>query len=1101
MTAAYPLGLPTVLRSKRRRSPAAFGMHGARRGTGYVTALGTVPPQFWDVTFRFTQTEAAAFMGWFTGTINRGADEFTMPLLTEFGTLTHTLRFLPDSLLPVQEEGEVWVYTATLMSRVQVVPEGAPDSSGLTTAYPLGLPTILRATKRRRQGATFGLSDPETGYAYAEQSGPDVPVVWDIALRMTRDQAALLQVWFIDVLERGVKTFTMPIKTEVGLVEHDCQFMPAGLLQTSEDGEVVTYTATIAARNLKLSIFSMALADLRRNLRPMSSTPQTPRWEPDTDGNQWFVRPLATMATSEATGDRFTALDTAAADYDAGDSGTWTTFFNHPLSADRDTNPIDPESVAAIGYPNKTWTGTATPMETEVKLDTTTSPGERLYYIRSSRGPGFIDPVDSQFKGTATVTWRYADLSVLDGSTYAKAWPGLDAIPDGVIQPGDTLWVCGTHEGQTLPVSFTGAAGAYVKIRTDYPTDPGRINKARVINRTWTASGDEYHTDYADISEAMMFEDGQRLIGINSRSRCRTQVQHSSINYASDTFVFNNIRRIQTGDPIDIPSDFQWEETLPLELEGATRYYAIVTACTGWVGGVPGTWQYYSVATWQYTVKLAASYADAIAGTAIDLTALRSGTPPQAFFLIYVTQDDYPFYDPQPGALEAGQYAVDIAAGRLHYRPTTGTPDDHELRLAAETYAEAGACIYGSGVSYIKILGGGEWGGLFANAALNPAPAPVGRIGLSHMNAIEFQGGQHIVIDGLHIEGTRSSVAFVGTAFGTTRNCRIAHCAHHGSGGEDLAGTQEPDQLQERNWFSDIGQGHDFGDAQALVTNPSCHRTVFRRNFGERIGRNNKVSNPATVVYDSSTDVVTYLNWMDNCHGKMVEMDGGNGEPGIQAGYVVANICTRQGQGLDPAENLVQREGFININLNGPTDKGVAGIQVFGNLVAFAKVGDRAPDTLDDCGMIYQRTNNNDGTYDGSTPSANEIEVCTRNVFMFIDGPVFAQQKNTNASAAPWPTLNSDGNVYISTPEFAIKTSSGTPIDAWSDLEVQGVSSGYWEADTGNDGASRVMRFSSISGRGSPTVAELEILRLYAEFDTYDVPTQALIGNFPTALG
>lgn len=263
MPEAYPLHFRTIIRSaKRRRSPAAFSMAMPRRGTGYVTAKGTEPPQLFDVVFRFYRYEATAFWLWFHTRINRGADEFTIDILTEFGLIEHTARFLPGGLLPVSETGEVVEYSATLLVRAQVVPVDAPDSSGLTTTYPLTLPTILRATKRRRQAATFAMQGEEDGYAYAEEIGPDVPAIWDIALRMTRDDAALLQVWFIDVLERGVKPFTMPILTEFGTVDHVCQFLPDGLLSLEEQGEILTYTASITARALQIPQGYIDAADM-----------------------------------------------------------------------------------------------------------------------------------------------------------------------------------------------------------------------------------------------------------------------------------------------------------------------------------------------------------------------------------------------------------------------------------------------------------------------------------------------------------------------------------------------------------------------------------------------------------------------------------------------------------------------------------------------------------------------------------------------------------------------------------------------------------------------------------------------------------------------
>ena len=122
-TAAYPLTLRTVLRaSKSRTQPASFRMPMPRRGSGYAQRLGTLPPVLWSVTFRFTRDEAALFQVWFVSILERGSLPFTMPLRTEFGSLTHELQFLPDSLLDAREEGELWSYRASMSARAQILP-------------------------------------------------------------------------------------------------------------------------------------------------------------------------------------------------------------------------------------------------------------------------------------------------------------------------------------------------------------------------------------------------------------------------------------------------------------------------------------------------------------------------------------------------------------------------------------------------------------------------------------------------------------------------------------------------------------------------------------------------------------------------------------------------------------------------------------------------------------------------------------------------------------------------------------------------------------------------------------------------------------------
>jgi hypothetical protein len=125
MATPWPTGLrPLLVDGKVRTQPAAFRMDHPRRGLGYAVKIGTDTPVFWEVRLRFTQAEAVTFWTWFRDTIHYGEDEFTLPIKTEFGTVNTDVRFLPETLLPVREIGEVWEYTATIMARS--MPEADP---------------------------------------------------------------------------------------------------------------------------------------------------------------------------------------------------------------------------------------------------------------------------------------------------------------------------------------------------------------------------------------------------------------------------------------------------------------------------------------------------------------------------------------------------------------------------------------------------------------------------------------------------------------------------------------------------------------------------------------------------------------------------------------------------------------------------------------------------------------------------------------------------------------------------------------------------------------------------------------------------------------
>jgi hypothetical protein len=136
-TPAYPLHIRSILRTgKSRTQAAAFRVSEPKRGFAYAQATGTDVPVFWDVKFRFSEAEAIVFQLWFVKTINRGILEFTMPIRTEFGLITHTCRFLPDSLLPCNEDGPIFEYGATIMARAQIIPDAYDDAADLIVTLP-----------------------------------------------------------------------------------------------------------------------------------------------------------------------------------------------------------------------------------------------------------------------------------------------------------------------------------------------------------------------------------------------------------------------------------------------------------------------------------------------------------------------------------------------------------------------------------------------------------------------------------------------------------------------------------------------------------------------------------------------------------------------------------------------------------------------------------------------------------------------------------------------------------------------------------------------------------------------------------------------------
>lgn len=128
--------------------------------------------------------------------------------------------------------------------------------------YPLGLGTIVVSAKSRSQNAKFGMVNPKRGPGYKQLTGSDVPVFWTAQFKFTKSEAKRFWLWFShkDYLNGGVNDFILPIGTEFGLVDHVCSFLPDSLMDTSQDGAVFTYSATITARKLIIPQESLDMA-------------------------------------------------------------------------------------------------------------------------------------------------------------------------------------------------------------------------------------------------------------------------------------------------------------------------------------------------------------------------------------------------------------------------------------------------------------------------------------------------------------------------------------------------------------------------------------------------------------------------------------------------------------------------------------------------------------------------------------------------------------------------------------------------------------------------------------------------------------------------
>lgn len=656
-----------------------------------------------------------------------------------------------------------------------------------------------------------------------------------------------------------------------------------------------------------------------------------------------------------------------------------------------------------------------------------------------------------------------------DGTSYATAWGGFAEIVWGSLGADKTLWVCGEYtNSQDFSVDASGTAGHPFDIRLDYGPDPARIwQSTEIVTGDWTGpdANGEYYATSVENPEFMLYEDGERLFGCSKSSRNTTNLRFSvspvsaSIDLGASTVTFSPERTIVTGDELIVPTAGDLA-SLPTPLARHTKYYAIAMG-----GGA---------------VRFAASYADALAGTYITLTGAGDG----AIWKIFnVKRGDGTYDDPTIGALTAGQYWWDGVNSRVYYKPTTGVVADHELRISIDRSSGTGAAVYINNEDYVRVFGGGAYGGLFGTA-------PVGLVGQCHTNAVQVVNSDYVEVHGVGVSGCRSGIAFVsGTGHKTSGN-EISDSGWHGIGGE--SGTVYEDTLlHERNYVHDVGRKHDFGDAQGIVFNRRNDDSVVRRNFLRRIGRDNAGINTGVVVLDTSDNSYAYRNIQHLCHGGSFEVGSGNAGETRTGSIIASNIVLNDNPDLN---GLGNEQNFKPWCVSFRVQKeacAIDGADVFGNLFAHGRNTPASWYSEQRGVFLLRAANFADAVIDNIRFHQNAVvnRSPASNEFIFA--------VEVRSSICPDPQFTSDYNLFTDATPLYSYYKSGTGSTTYLADKLIGNEAGYWGADTGNDKHSKMLPAEAIDWGLEVDSEILEFLRQDDGFDTLAAPTRAGLGAFP----
>ena len=113
---AYPADLPDFLSGKTRTEVQKYRTSDQFYGAFTVEKLTDESPVTWRVNIKCKdQTEANAFWDWFNANA-RGGKPFTKQILTEYGHITHEVKFITEPT-SVTNDRHIFDYSAEIMAR------------------------------------------------------------------------------------------------------------------------------------------------------------------------------------------------------------------------------------------------------------------------------------------------------------------------------------------------------------------------------------------------------------------------------------------------------------------------------------------------------------------------------------------------------------------------------------------------------------------------------------------------------------------------------------------------------------------------------------------------------------------------------------------------------------------------------------------------------------------------------------------------------------------------------------------------------------------------------------------------------------------------
>lgn len=583
----------------------------------------------------------------------------------------------------------------------------------------------------------------------------------------------------------------------------------------------------------------------------------------------------------------------------------------------------------------------------------------------------------------STVRWcTPAGAGAKDGTSLANAFGRTELNTALATLASAHVYLFGTFE----PAAYNSAGpllGPVVgdNVRLDAATYGATMRGFSGLS--WTASGvnGEYWAA-VDRGQARfrLTEDGERMWCTNAWDAASSRMLVTAMDAGADTLTLTIFKELEVDDPIDWMGDTNYGLT-----ESTAYYVKTATAPSG--------------SPVSQTITLSTTPG----GSTVDLTGTLSGN--RYMWSLFGGR----YGDQVPGSLAAGAAAYSSREGRIYIKPSSGTPAEHVY-----TFWQTGSSSYllliadAAGTCSNAEIIGGDWYG--AGAA---------GIFIGDTSAQGYAAGTKVY--GARVRGCEQGIIVSGAADCDLAWNDVSSLSDHALGSKNGVNHEVRLKLRQ-NWVRDVARfPSDFGDCQALVTNPATDDAYITGNVCQRIGHArdftnyplgpNDTVNTGTCVVDSSQRVWVTGNYFEECYGEVVEI-GPNDVQAVSETVIAGNVFDQRAlvASIVDVSMTSQTPSTVRVQITSAAGSGFGSSYsniVDSNLFLLGDVRAMENSAYTIAAMASVRNARTDATKEGRL-------TCRRNVVLLLDpdAPWNIISLREGGSADVVTGIDSDENVY-----------------------------------------------------------------------------------------